>query len=86
MFLRRDLGCTNGEFQHHYRIKHRTTDRGLKEAAFNRAAGRGKCYECRHLRYYRDGRLAKPLDADTAVCEVDRHIIHQTERPHDPGL
>lgn len=86
MFIRRDIRCAIGEFRHAALLKHRTTDRGLEESAFYRSTGEGKCYACRFLKYYRDGRLAKVLDADTAVCEVDLHVVARVERPHDPGL
>lgn len=86
MYLRQNIRCSIGEFKHQARMKHRTTDRGLQESAFYRAQGEGKCYACRHLLYYRDGRLAKVLDAELAVCSVDQHIVARAERPHDPDL
>ncbi|MCY0876604.1 MAG: hypothetical protein OWT28_10110 [Firmicutes bacterium] len=75
MFLRRDVQCSNDEFKHKASYKHKTTDRGLAESAFLRSQGEGKCYACRFLAYYRDGQLAKALDADTAVCSVDQRVI-----------
>lgn len=86
MFLRRDIRCANGEFKHAASWKRRTTDRGLAETAFVRDAGDGKCFACRFVRYYRDGRLAKVLDAETAVCEIDQHVVARVERPYDPDL
>lgn len=86
MFIRQDLRCTNDSFKHQALMKYRTTDRGLKESAFYRANGEGKCHACRHLQYYRDGRLSKPLDAEMAVCAIDRHIVIKVDRPYDPDL